>query len=132
MVLIASTEHIIDLLVHDKIDRRFTFSKHCYITNFNPKDAAIHTTYICFHRVLTSPFIQAHLNRGTAFSKMLHVYLAKTQISLRIRPVRSESLQGTLWVVKDPKRLQEDRDDSDQSAWKHRLIRIFAGHTCSL
>ena len=40
--------------------------------------------------------------------------------------IRSEHLQDTLCVAKDPKRLQADSEDSDQHA------RIFAGRICSL
>ena len=36
-----------------------------------------------------------------------------------------ESLQGTIWVAKDS-------EDSDQMALLHRLIWVFAGHTCNL
>ena len=36
----------------------------------------------------------------------------RTQISLRIQTFWLESSHGTLWVVKDPKRFQEDSDDS--------------------
>ena len=31
-------------------------------------------------------------------------------------------LQGTLWVAKDPKHLQVDSKDSDQTVQMHRLI----------
>ena len=47
---------------------------------------------------------------------------AKTQISLGIRPVWSESLLCAQWVTKDQSFLQEDREDSDQS------ISVFTGH----
>ena len=39
---------------------------------------------------------------------------AKTQISLGIRPVWSESLLCTQWVAKDPSFLHADSEDSDQ------------------
>ena len=39
---------------------------------------------------------------------------AKTQISLGIRPVWSESLQCAQWVAKDPNFLHADSKDSDQ------------------
>ena len=42
---------------------------------------------------------------------------AKTQISMRIRPVWSVSSQGMLWVAKDPKRLQPESEDSDQPVY---------------
>ena len=40
---------------------------------------------------------------------------AKTQISLGIHPVWSESLLCTQWVAKDPTFLQADSEDSDQT-----------------
>ena len=44
------------------------------------------------------------MSRDTAFPTRLHVCPAKTQISLHFRAVWSDSLQGTLWAAKDPKR----------------------------
>ena len=41
------------------------------------------------------------LNRGTVFPTELNACPVKTQISLSIRAVWSESLQGTLWVAMD-------------------------------
>ena len=43
---------------------------------------------------------------------------AKTQISLGIRPVWSESSLGAQWVAKDPSFLHEDSKDSDQTGSK--------------
>ena len=40
---------------------------------------------------------------------------AKTQISLGIRPVWSESLLCAQWVAKDPGFLHADSEDSDQT-----------------
>ena len=39
----------------------------------------------------------------------------KTQISLGIRPVGSESSLCAQWVIKDPRFLHADSEDSDQS-----------------
>ena len=41
--------------------------------------------------------------------------LAKTQISLGIRPVWSESSLTAQWVAKDPSFLQADSEDFDQT-----------------
>ena len=57
---------------------------------------------------------------------------AKTQISLGIRPVWSESLLCTQWVAKDPSFLHGDSKDSDQTGRMPRLIRVFAGCTAIL
>ena len=55
------------------------------------------------------------------------VRLAKTKISLGIRPVWPESPLCTQWVAKDPRCLQADSKDSDQTG--PRLIWVFAGCT---
>ena len=57
------------------------------------------------------------------------VWPAKTQISLGIRPVWSESSLGAQWVAKDPMFLHADSKDSDQTGRMPRLIRVFAGRT---
>ena len=51
---------------------------------------------------------------------------AKTQISLGIRPVWSESSLCAQWVAKDPSFLHADSEDSDQTG----LIWVLAGRTC--
>ena len=51
---------------------------------------------------------------------------AKTQISLCIRPVWSESLLCTLWVAKDQNFLHVDSEDADQTGRMPRLIWVFA------
>ena len=56
----------------------------------------------------------------------------KTQISLGIRPVWSESSLCTQWVTKDPSFLHEDSKDSDQTGRMPRLIRVFARSTTTL
>ena len=75
---------------------------------------------------------RSKVSRDTAFSTTLHWCPAKTQISLRIRAVWSESLQNTLWIDKDPKRLQADSEDFDQIVWMRRLIWVFAGRSCNV
>ena len=47
---------------------------------------------------------------------------AKTQISLGICPISSESLLCTQWVAKGPRFLQADSKDSDQTGQMPRLI----------
>ena len=54
---------------------------------------------------------------------------AKTQISLGIRPVWSESSLCAQWVAKDPRFLHADSEDSDQTGRMPRLIWVFAGGT---
>ena len=55
---------------------------------------------------------------------------AKTQISLGIRPVWSESSLCTQWVAKDPSFLHADSEDFDQTGRMPRLIWVFDGRTC--
>ena len=57
---------------------------------------------------------------------------AKTQISLGIRPVRSESSLCARWVAKGPSFHHADSEDSDQSGLMPRLIWVFAGCTVIL
>ena len=59
-----------------------------------------------------------------------HVRPAKTQISLGIHPVWSESSLCTQWVAKDPSFLHADSKNSDETGRMPRLIWIFAGRTC--
>ena len=63
-------------------------------------------------------------------TKKLIVRPAKTQISLGIRPIWSESSLCARWVAKDPSFLHADREDSDQTGRMPRLIWVFAGCTC--
>ena len=57
---------------------------------------------------------------------------AKTQISLGIRPVWSESSLCAQWVAKGPSFLHADSEDSDQTGRMPRLIWVFAGCTLTL
>ena len=54
----------------------------------------------------------------------------KTQISLGIHPVWSETSLCTQWVAKDPRCHHVDREDIDQTGQMPRLIGVFAGRTC--
>ena len=57
---------------------------------------------------------------------------AKTQISLGIKPVWSESSLRAQYVDKDPRFLHADSEDSDQTGRMPRLIWVFAGRTVIL
>ena len=57
---------------------------------------------------------------------------AKTQISLGIRPVWSESSLYAQRVAKDPSFFHADSEDSDQTRRMPRLIWSFAGSTTTL
>ena len=54
---------------------------------------------------------------------------AKTQISLGIRPVWSDSSLCAQWVAKDPSFLHADSEDSDQTDRMPRLIRLRWAHS---
>ena len=54
---------------------------------------------------------------------------AKTQISLGIHPVWSESSLCAWWVAKDPRFLHAGREDSEQTGQMPRLISVFTGCT---
>ena len=64
--------------------------------------------------------------------KKMSVRPAKTQISLSIHPVWSESSLCAQWVAKDPSFLHADSEDSDQTESMPRLIRVFAGRIAIL
>ena len=57
---------------------------------------------------------------------------AKTQISLCIHPVWSESSLCAQWIAQDPRFLDADSEDSDQTERMPRLIWVFAGRTLIL
>ena len=54
---------------------------------------------------------------------------AKTQISLVIPPIWSESSLSAQWVSKDPVLLHADSEDSDPTGRKPMLIWVFAGRS---
>ena len=56
----------------------------------------------------------------------------KTQISLGIRPVWSESSLWAQWVAKEPSFLHADSLDTDQTGQMPRLFWVFARRTVSL
>ena len=65
-------------------------------------------------------------------SNKVTVRPAKTQISLGICPVWSESSLCAQWLAKDPIFLHADSEDSDQTGRMSRLIWVFAGCTVTL
>ena len=64
---------------------------------------------------------ERHEPRHDKTNKM-SVRLAKTEISLGIRPVWSESSLCAEWVAKDPMFLHADSEDSDQTGRMPSLI----------
>ena len=76
------------------------------------------------------PVFLVKLSRLMTKPTKWHVRPAKTQISLGIRPVWSESSLYAQWVDKDLSFLHADSEDSDQTGRLPRLIWVFAGCTC--
>ena len=65
----------------------------------------------------------------TKYPPYLFHYLCKTQISLGIRPVWSESAVSARWGAKVPRLLHADSEDSDQTGRMPSLIWVVAGRT---
>ena len=61
---------------------------------------------------------------GTQFFFFLQDYIGTTEWP--------ETWQEALWIAKDPKHLQADSEDSDQTARMRSLIWVFAVRTCNL
>ena len=70
------------------------------------------------------------MSRFTTKPTLWQVRPGKTQISLGIRPVWSESSLCALMVAKGLVFLHADSEDSDQTGRMSRLIWVFAGRTC--
>ena len=71
------------------------------------------------HSVLEYP----ELNMSHSMTKPTEwLHPAKTQISLGICPVWSETSLSAQWVAKDPSFLHADSEDSDQTGRMPRLI----------
>ena len=61
----------------------------------------------------------------------MSVHLAKTQISLGIRPVWSETSLCAQWVAKDPNFFHADSEDSDQTGSLHWVHSHFVSFVMS-
>ena len=71
------------------------------------------------------------MSRGKVFPTRSHVRPAKTQISLRIRAVWSESSLSVWRRIGSLANHRVPWEDSDQPARTRRLIWVFTGRTCS-
>ena len=89
-------------------------------------------TFNSMNRVLSkslrfwSKLLHNRMSRRVTKPTNWHVHPAKTQISLGIRPVWSESSLCAQWVAKDPSFLHADSEDSDQTGQMPRLIWVWA------
>ena len=79
------------------------------------------------HLSSDASFINGHFSRLMTKPTKWHVRPAKTQISLGIHPVWSESSLCAEWVAKDPSFLHADREDSGQTGRIPRLIESSLG-----
>ena len=104
------------------------------------------TKWVCAQRRLTSAWASAQSDQFSLCAQwvakdpmFLHAdsedsdqtgrMSRKTQVSLVIRPVWSESSLCAQWVAKDPRFLLVDNEDSDQIGRMSRLIWVFVGRT---
>ena len=71
-----------------------------------------------------------HLSHLTTKPTKWHVHPVKTQISMGIRPVWSESSLSAWRKLGSLATLGAHSEDSDQTGWMSRLIWVFAGRTC--
>ena len=76
--------------------------------------------------------LKCYTSHDMTKTNKMSVHPAKTQISLGIRQVGSESSLCAQWVAKDPSFLHADSEDSDQTERMPRLIWVFAGRTLIL
>ena len=74
------------------------------------------------HELSVACLVVYKLSHSMSKPTKWHAGLAKTQISLHICPVWSESLLCAQWVAKEPNFLPADSEDSDQTGWMPRLI----------
>ena len=81
----------------------------------------------CFFSIGEQNWLNFKINKTNKIS----VCPSKTQISLGIHPVWSESSLCIQWIAKDPSFLHADCKDSDQTGRMPRLIWVFAGRTLS-
>ena len=100
---------IYQILIHDILGLQFMYVLYKWIVGVNP---AFESQHDKTNKVTVRP--------------------AKTQISLGIHPIWSESWLCAQWVVKDRSVLHADSQDSDQTGRMLRLIRVFAGCTVTL
>ena len=104
------------------------------ITDPNPQLILILTPFAKYssthtNRLFTLQVIKEHLSCHITKPTKWHVHPAKTQISLGIRPVWSESLLSTWRKLGSLATHQAHSEASDQTGQMPRLIWVFAGCT---
>ena len=69
------------------------------------------------------------LSHNYSLHYLSHIMTKPTKWHVCTSTQSDQSSLCTQWVAKDPKLLHTDSEDSDQTGWMPRLIRVFAGHT---
>ena len=100
------------------------------LADFSPHHNLAVLVRLHLHAGLTDHFVC--FNEPPHDKTKMTVCPVKTQISLGIHPVWSESSLCTQLVAKDPSFLHADSEDSDQTGRMPRLIWVFTGRTCHL
>ena len=103
------------VLRHDHLERNALCQHHCTYAQTAERNKC----------KTVKPIYEPRHDRTTKVT----VRPGKTQISLGIRPVWSESSLCAQWVAKGPRFLHADSEDSDQTRRMPRLIWVFAGRT---
>ena len=120
-------------------------SHHIKLTSVGMYNAKCYHNYIvlqtsCFHKISSYNVHPDYtlVNFSSIFeprhdtTNKMSVYPPKSQISLGIRPVWSESSLYVQWIAKDPSFLYADSEGFDQTGRMPRLIWVFAGRTATL
>ena len=105
---------------------------HCHFSQYYENSSHVRllqgvVAQLTTQQIFNSTSVSSH-SHITSMTNKMTVWPEKTQISLGIRRVWSESSQ---WL-KDPSFLHADSEDSDQTGRMPRLIRVFARPTIIL
>ena len=105
-------------------------AKNCINILFVQLRSLKRNTHIVFNNNMSHDMTK--LTSASDKTNKMSVRPAKTQISLGIRPVWSESSMCAQWVAKYPSFLHADSENSDQTGRMLRLIWVFPGRTLIL
>ena len=126
-------------LVHDQV---YTYVKECklafahMLTEYRvtvTQTSNCHRLFLCYFWtcfMFLSCTVAHHMSCDMTKSTKWHVRPAKTQISLGIRPVWSESSLSAWRKLGSLATHWAHSEDSDQTGLMPRLIWVFAGRTC--
>ena len=101
----------------------------CIKTNFMKMSDLKYSKSIWWFKYCIYFYMSCHMTKPTKWC----VRPARTQISLGIHPVWSESSLWAQWVAEDPRFLRADSEDSDQipdwsesSMWTHVILLVLS------